>query len=37
NEDEIDALTGATITTKAVLEAVNQAIAFAHSHLGLSQ
>ena len=33
-EDEIDAITGATTTTKAVLEAVNQGIAFTRAYLG---
>ena len=32
-QDEIDAITSATITTKAVLEAVNQALAFAPTAL----
>lgn len=31
--DEIDAITSATITTKAVLEAVNEGIAFAQTYL----
>ena len=33
-DDEIDAITGATITTKAVLEAVNNGIAFAKDYFG---
>lgn len=32
-ENEIDAITGATVTTKAVLEAVNQGAAFAADYL----
>ena len=34
NDNEIDALTGATITTKAVLEAVNGGFRFAAAQLG---
>ena len=36
-ESEIDAISGATVTTKAVLEAVNQGLAFAQDQLGIKK